>query len=496
MNRRPRTIRPRPAGRLRELRPSVSPLEERIVPTYFPGIAGIAMDPSGDVFISYDSSSGSGQSQSVAEVTSNGQLYAGVFGTSGGSASPGALESLGATSSLPSISGSGNLLELQPNGQLYLFNPSGASSQYDNLAAYSPADSNVFDVQTGSSVDLSGTINLANATFGDFGVYQNSIVVSAESNNWDFVMRLTYGSSSTSATILVASPASDGLSASPGGVAVDSQGTVLTTMPYLPSGSTIAMHEAVGFNLFFDGGGSPSPSALNLGLSSVPNIDSTGIAVDSQNNFLLTVSDSSLYGGGVGVVHINSSLNSFLADPTQNSSPSPIAIAYQTVGGVDRLAIADSYNQSYTLAGEIPLFSGQATPAQLRQAYGINQIRFTTPQGQTVTGDGSGQTIAIVEEGVDPTLGADLKTFDQHFGIADPPSFQVVNQNGVTTQNVSIVGEASLDVEWAHAVAPGASIVVYNAAYDPNNSLTSLQNLLLAMKQASLINGVTVVTLS
>ena len=71
-----------------------------------------------------------------------------------------------------------------------------------------------------------------------------------------------------------------------------------------------------------------------------------------------------------------------------------------------------------------------------------------------------------------------------------------MDQNGVTTQNLDIVGEASLDVEWAHAVAPGASIVVYNAAYDPNNSTASFQNLLEAMQQASKLPGVSVVTLS
>src|SRR5262249_58745235 len=139
------------------------------------------------------------------------------------------------------------------------------------------------------------------------------------------------------------------------------------------------------------------------------------------------------------------------------------------VGGTDELAFTDTASDTYTVAGELPLFSGQVTPAQLRHAYGIDQIHFTTPGGTSVTGDGSGQTIAIVEEGVDPTLGADLTTFDQFFGIPAPPHFQVVDQNGVTTQNLAIVGEASLDVEWAHAIAPGASIVVYNAAYDPNN---------------------------
>ena len=145
------------------------------------------------------------------------------------------------------------------------------------------------------------------------------------------------------------------------------------------------------------------------------------------------------------------------------------------MGGTNYLAFTDAASDTYTVAGELPLFSGQVSPAQLRHAYGIDQISFTGPGGTTVTGDGSGQTIAIVEEGVDPTLGADLTTFDQFFGIPAPPSFQVVDQNGVTTQNLDIVGEASLDVEWAHAVAPGASIVVYNAAYDPNNATASLR---------------------
>ncbi len=153
-----------------------------------------------------------------------------------------------------------------------------------------------------------------------------------------------------------------------------------------------------------------------------------------------------------------------------------------------------------TESGELSLFSGQVSPAQLRSAYGIDQIQFTGPGGTTVTGDGSGQTIAIVEEGVDPTLGADLTTFDQHFGIPAPPSFQVVDQNGVTTQDDDIVGEASLDVEWAHAVAPGASIVVYNAAYNPSDTQAAqdsdVENLLLAMNQASELPGVSVVTLS
>ena len=182
----------------------------------------------------------------------------------------------------------------------------------------------------------------------------------------------------------------------------------------------------------------------------------------------------------------------------------PSAIACQTVSGTSELVFTDAnFNQfvdpaadTFTFAGELPLFSGQVSAAQLRQAYGIDQISFKGPGGTTVTGDGTGQTIAIVEEGVDPTLAADLTTFDQFFGIPAPPKFQIIDQNGVTTENDTIVGEASLDVEWAHAVAPGASIIVYNAAYDPNNGTTDVKNLLAAMQEASTQPGVSVVTLS
>ena len=436
----PRTPGPRGDRRGRRLRPCLLPLEPRVVPSLtFPGIAGITFDTSGDVFVSYNSTTrSSGQQQSVAEVGSNGFLVsASVFGTTGASAFPGALTTVGSSASLPSVV-SGDILELQPNGQLFVFNPvGGTSSQYDNLPNDTANASNVYDVQTGASVDLSSQISLTGATYGDFGVYQNSLVVSAESNNWDFVMRVTYGSSGGVATVLAASPASDGLSASPGGVAVDSQGTVLATMPYLPAGSTTAIHVPVGFSLFYDTGSSPAPIVPTLGLTSVPNIDSGGITVDSQNNFILAVKDSSLYGGGPGDrAHQLRARRPSSPIPPPTPRRSRSAIAYQDVGGTNYLAFTDAASDTYTIAGELPLFSGQVTPAQLRHAYGINQISFPGPGGTTVTGDGSGQTIAIVEEGVDPTLGADLTTFDQFFGIPAPPSFQVVDQNGVTTQNL------------------------------------------------------------
>ncbi len=273
-------------------------------------------------------------------------------------------------------------------------------------------------------------------------------------------------------------------------------------MPDVPSGSTTGMDVPVGFNLSANGTSS-TPFVPTLGLTSAPSIDSNGIAVDSQNNFIVAAEGSSLYGGGPGIVHINSALTAFLADPNEYSSAIPYGIACQTVSGTSYLSYTDAATNSFTdpnaqtltLATELPLFSGQATPAMLKSAYGINEISFTSPTGTKVTGDGSGQTIAIVEGGIDPTLEADLTTFDQYFGIAAPPSFSVVNEPGAQ-ENVDFIGEASLDVEWAHAVAPGASIIVFNAATNPSTGIASIPTLIEAMQQAATTKGVSVVTLS
>jgi hypothetical protein len=497
----PRSLGPRAARLARRVRPCLIQLEPRVVPSV-PGIAGITLDATGDVFVSYDSAPDSPTPQeSIEEFDSSGNLTnTTVIGTPGPSAAPGALATVGPSAALPSIAGASDdsapILELQPNGQLFVFYPeSGVSSQYDNLASYTPNALKVYDVQTGASVNLSSQISLTDATFGDFGVYQNSLVVATESNNWDFVMRLTYGSSGGVATVLVASPVSDRHPASPQGVAVDSTGMVLTTLPYAPAPSGTTIDAPVGFNLFYDTGSTPAPFVATLGLTSVPDIESSGIAVDQQNNFLVAESTTSLYAGGPGVVHINSALTALVAVPNTDAKAILSAIAYQKVAGTDTLAFIDSNSdptdpdsETYTVRTELPLFSGQISPETLRHAYGVDQIRFAAPGGAAVLGDGSGQTIAIVEAGIDPTLGADLNTFDEFFGISPPPSFTVVDQTGAT-QNNETVGEAALDVEWAHAIAPGASIVVYDAA-------PSFQDLMVAMQQASELPGVSVVSLS
>ncbi len=125
------------------------------------------------------------------------------------------------------------------------------------------------------------------------------------------------------------------------------------------------------------------------------------------------------------------------------------------------------------------------TPAQIKAAYGI-------------TGDGSGQTIAIVDAYNDPNIVKDLQTFSTQFGLnfdsANPSNtIQVVNQTGGSSLPATDGGwaqEVSLDVEWAHAIAPGAKILLVEA------KSASLNDLLAAVNYAKGATGVSVVSMS
>ena len=134
------------------------------------------------------------------------------------------------------------------------------------------------------------------------------------------------------------------------------------------------------------------------------------------------------------------------------------------------------------LSGYAPISSSGYTPAQLTSAYGLNAITFTSSSGAPVKGDGTGETIALIEMYSDPNLQSDLETFDAQYGLP-VPALTVVNQAGSQTDGSWAI-EQSLDVEWAHAIAPGANLLVVEAA--PAGSQTQeLQNLLSAVERGA-----------
>lgn len=112
------------------------------------------------------------------------------------------------------------------------------------------------------------------------------------------------------------------------------------------------------------------------------------------------------------------------------------------------------------------------TPTTIRSGYNFSY----TPGVR----DGSGQTIVIVDAYGSPTVVQDVAKFDKLFGLPDPvinvyypggkPS---VNLNNAT--QVSWAEETSLDVEWAHAAAPGATIALVLANNDQGSTIQATQ---------------------
>jgi subtilase family serine protease len=94
-----------------------------------------------------------------------------------------------------------------------------------------------------------------------------------------------------------------------------------------------------------------------------------------------------------------------------------------------------------------------------------------------------------VDANDDPNIASDLQTFDGTFGLAAPPNFTKVKIGNPQTDS-GWSGEIALDVEWAHAIAPGASILLVEA-----NS-ASLGDLLTAVNYARSYAGVSVVSMS
>jgi subtilase family serine protease len=108
------------------------------------------------------------------------------------------------------------------------------------------------------------------------------------------------------------------------------------------------------------------------------------------------------------------------------------------------------------------------TPSEIRQAYDI-------PASYT----GAGEKIAIIDAYGSPTVASDLHVFDQAMGLPDP-TLNVYCPDGCPTsgtahqgQPAGWAGETSLDVQWAHAIAPAATINLVVAANNYGNALNN-----------------------
>jgi hypothetical protein len=141
------------------------------------------------------------------------------------------------------------------------------------------------------------------------------------------------------------------------------------------------------------------------------------------------------------------------------------------------------------------------TPAAIRTAYGVNKLAW----------DGRGQVVAVVGAYDNPGIFASLDAFDSRFGrTASGPTFSqeygpassfltVLGQDGgralpgtdpTGAGAVNWEAEEALDVEWVHALAPGARVVLVEARSP------SLADLMTAVATAAGLPGVSVVSMS
>lgn len=118
-----------------------------------------------------------------------------------------------------------------------------------------------------------------------------------------------------------------------------------------------------------------------------------------------------------------------------------------------------------------PPFTGYAyeTPASLACVYSlVTPTAGCNPNVVTQNATGGTKAIAIVDAYDDPWAGPDLAYFSAQMGLPfTPEQLQVVYQTSGTPPPIDATGgwelEESLDIEYAHAMAPGATIYLVEA---------------------------------
>ena len=125
-----------------------------------------------------------------------------------------------------------------------------------------------------------------------------------------------------------------------------------------------------------------------------------------------------------------------------------------------------------------------ATPSQIRHAYGFDQI----------SNQGAGQTIGIVDAYNHPHIENDLAVFSQQFGLPACTTangcFQKISVGGANPGSKSLWAlEMAIDVEWAHAIAPLARILLVES------QSSKLADMMAAVDLA-VQNGASVVSMS
>jgi len=135
-----------------------------------------------------------------------------------------------------------------------------------------------------------------------------------------------------------------------------------------------------------------------------------------------------------------------------------------------------------------PPYAGYAyeTPASLACVYGlVKAVTGCNPNTVTAVPTGGGRMIALVDAYDAPNAASDLAIFSAQFGLP-AANFQVVYASGTKpAYDMGWEFEESLDVQWAHAMAPNARIVLVEAASNGFSDLMTAEDVASRMVNAA-----------
>ncbi len=146
----------------------------------------------------------------------------------------------------------------------------------------------------------------------------------------------------------------------------------------------------------------------------------------------------------------------FASVPTAPASATPIVAISPTV-------------RTRLVSRGAPVSTAQCEQIFRLACYAPDQVQAAYDEGPLLSQgvNGAGQSIAVIDAFGSPTIAYDLARFDRVFHLPAPPQLKIIQPAGrvppfdpSNPQMVAWASETTLDVDWAHVIAPGARIVL------------------------------------
>jgi subtilase family serine protease len=186
---------------------------------------------------------------------------------------------------------------------------------------------------------------------------------------------------------------------------------------------------------------------------------------------------------------------------TAAARPAPVTFTHRTVAGPAAFAAAagDTATPVPSVAGQSVIELQSPNPLSTARCLATIKLRCYSPLQYQVAYDldplyragitGKGQTIAIVDSFGSPSIKQDLAYFDRQWGLPNPPALNVFHLGNklpaFDKSSATMDGwaeETTLDVEYAHAIAPAATIDLVETPVAETEGVTGFPQMMAAEK--------------